>query len=148
MKRFQLNPFQHSFAPHIETSHLICIPNQMIRKSNDWFLYEIQHWTIWKILMFIFLILKDLVFFNAANSQLFFSWKKSNFGIILIIFTILGKKIRSTRHLPHLSKIINLFLKYMSKIRANNHFTLRFKKMISDTFAMKTIDFLNLKIRK
>ena len=27
-------------AFHIETSHLICMC-----KSNDWFLYEMQHWT-------------------------------------------------------------------------------------------------------
>ena len=32
-----LNPIQPSVALHIETSYLF-------RKTNDWFLYEMQHW--------------------------------------------------------------------------------------------------------
>ena len=37
-------------------------------------------------------------------------------------FYYFGKKIRSRRHLPHLSKLTNLFSKNMSRFRANNHF--------------------------
>ena len=50
-------------------------------------------------------------------------WKtKRHFGGILIIFTILGKKIGSRRHLPYLSKLTNLFSKNMSKFIVKNHF--------------------------
>ena len=37
---YHINIFQPSPAFHIETYHLICTAS----KSNDWFLYEIQHW--------------------------------------------------------------------------------------------------------
>ena len=64
-------------------------------------------------------------------------------------FYYLGEKNKSRRHLPHLSKLTSLFSKNMSKFRANNHFylcsyfTLSFEKIISNTFAIKSIDFLN-----
>ena len=65
--------------------------------------------------------LMDLFFLTAASFRLFFL-KKLNFGIIPLIFTILEKKIRPRRHLPHLLKLTDLFLKNMSTFRANNHF--------------------------
>ena len=81
-----------------------------------------------------------------------FYWKKWNLGVIPINFVILGKKIRSRSHLPHLSKLRNFFWKNMSKFRANNHFWFvlifcsRFKKKkkerkkISVTFAINAIE--------
>ena len=97
---------------------------------------------------------KDLVFFWSQQILNYFFWKKWNFEIIPITFTCFGKKIRFRRHLSHLLKLTNLFSKNMSKFRANNHvlfvliFYSQIKKMISDTFAMKSIDFLNWKIPK
>ena len=37
MKALVVNPFQPSATFHIEAKYLKC-------KSNDWFLYEMQHW--------------------------------------------------------------------------------------------------------
>ena len=97
---------------------------------------------------------KDLVFFWSQQILNYFFWKKWNFEIIPITFTCFGKKIRFRRHLSHLLKLTNLFSKNMSKFRANNHvlfvliFYSQIKKMISDTFAMKSIDFLNWKMPK
>ena len=96
-----------------------------------------------KLNIFNFLF-KDLFFLTAA---------KWNFGIITIIVTILGK-IRSRRHLAHLSQLTSLFWKIWVNLEQviifylRSYFTLRFKKMISDTFAMKSIDFLNWKMPK
>ena len=53
---------------------------------------------------------KDLFFLLQQILDYFFE-KKWNFGIIPLIFTIFRKKFRSRRHLPHLSKLTNLFWK-------------------------------------
>ena len=81
-------------------------------------------WGVWDdsgvYLNLAFHLLKE--FFLTAAIFRFFFWKDWNFEIIPLILTILGKSIRSRRHLPHLSKIKYLFLKKMSKFGENNHF--------------------------
>ena len=49
-------------------------------------------------------------------------WKKMKFWDHSDNFYYFGEKIRSRRHLPHLSKLTNLFSKNMSRFRANNLF--------------------------
>ena len=61
----------------------------------------------------------DFCFFmTAANFPLCFL-KKMKFSDNSLNFYYFGKKIRSRRHLLHLSMLKNLFLKNMSKFRVN-----------------------------
>ena len=94
-----------------------------------------------------------IFFLTAANFQWLFL-KKREFWDNSHNFYYFGKKIRSRPYFLHLSKLTNIFSKNMSKFRANiflylcSYFILRLKKMIPDTFAMKSIDFLNWKMPK
>ena len=65
--------------------------------------------------------LMDLLLLTAANFRLIFL-KKMKFWNNSLNFYYFGDKIRSRRHLPHLLKLANLFLKNVSKFRKNNHF--------------------------
>ena len=87
-------------------------------------------------------------FFYSKFSIIFF-WKKMKFWDNSLNLYYFGEKIRSRRHLSHLSKFTNRFLKNMSKFRANNHFWFGFIfSLIFYFFAMKSIDFLYWKIPK
>ena len=92
-----------------------------------------------------------LFFLTAAIFRLFLL-KKMKFWDNSLKFYYFDEKTSPRSHLSHLSKLANLFLKDMSKFRANNHswFVLILlsgskKKMISD---MKTTDFLGWKMPK
>ena len=90
-------------------------------------------------------------FFNCSKISIIFFAKNEimKFWDNCHNFYYLGEKNKSRRHLPYLSKLTSLFSKHMSKFRANNHFylssyfNLRFEKIISNTFAIKSIGFLN-----
>ena len=93
-----------------------------------------------------------LDFFLTAAIFRLFLLKKMKFWDNSLKFYYFDEKTSPRSHLPHLSKLANLFLKDMSKFRANNHswFVLILlsgskKKMISD---MKTTDFLGWKMPK
>ena len=62
-----------------------------------------------------------IFFLTAANFQWLFL-KKREFWDNSHNFYYFGKKIRSRRHLPYLSKLTIVFSKNMSKFRENNHF--------------------------
>ena len=72
------------------------------------------------------IILRTCFYFWLQQIFDYFYWKKWHFGIIPLSFTILRKKIGSKRHLPHLSKLTNLFLKNILYLCSG--FTLRFKE--------------------
>ena len=91
----------------------------------------------------------ELFFFRLQQVFNYLFFKKMKFWDNSHNFYYFGKKIRSRPYFLHLSKLTNIFSKNMSKFRANiflylcSYFILRLKKMIPDTFAMKSIDFLN-----
>ena len=93
---------------------------------------------------------KDLFSLIADNFWLFFL-NKWDFGIIPLIFTTLRKKNRSRHHFPLLSKLINLFLKNMSKIRANAYFRFElifYSQVQKNNFWNFCYDFLSWKMPK
>ena len=61
-----------------------------------------------------------LAFLTAAIFRLFLL-KKMKFSDNSLKFYYFEEKTSPRSHLPHLSKLANLFLKDMSKFRANNH---------------------------
>ena len=147
---FQVFTGSFSLCPFVHWYTLILTANFSVRLC--WSLCNFKFFSYDWFLLFFHM---DLFFFIAANFQLFF-FLKIKFWDNSHNFHYFGKKIRSRRHFPHLPKLTNLFSNNMSKFRANNHFSfaiifysqVKKKKMISDTFTMKNIDFLNCKMPK